>query len=345
MKYFKKLSLLLSLLCLSLSGQEVESVDFLSTYNIPGISIRAIEVTGVHSLWFAGSKGRYGRIIKEKFEIDSIVHMGRLPEFRSIASNGEYVFLLSIENPALMYKIDPAKPLGNYELVYEENDPKVFYDSMKFFDTKNGLAMGDPIENCLSVIRTNDGGQNWTKLPCLNIPEINKGEAAFAASNSNISTFKNKSWIVSGGTKARVFRSEDYGENWQVSETPIIQGDKMTGIFTVDFYNSKVGIIMGGNWEDKSDGHASKALSLDGGKTWNLIAQNGLPGYISCVKFVPDASSKQLLATSTEGIYYSSDLGNNWKLIEKNGYYSLSFIDKNTAWVSKNEEIAKIKLQ
>jgi hypothetical protein len=41
------------------------------------------------------------------------------------------------------------------------------------------------------------------------------------------------------GIKSRVFYSGDKGKTWKVYETPIIQGDVMTGIFTVDFYNKK----------------------------------------------------------------------------------------------------------
>ena len=43
------------------------------------------------------------------------------------------------------------------------------------------------------------------------LPETVKGEAAFAASNSNISVYKNHAWIVTGGQRARVFHSPDKG--------------------------------------------------------------------------------------------------------------------------------------
>ncbi|MCP4884856.1 MAG: oxidoreductase [Flavobacteriales bacterium] len=325
-------------------AQQEDNIAFLSKFKLPGISIRAIEVTQENTLWFAGSQGRYGRVVNDKMEIDSISHEGRFPQFRSIASNGTFIYLLSIENPALLYKIDPTKPLGQYELVYQENDPKVFYDSLSFFDQNHGIAMGDPTDDCLSVIRTSDGGETWTKLSCEKLPKLVEGEAAFAASNSNIAVFKEKVWLVTGGTKARVFISENYGATWKVAETPLVQGGKMTGIFSVDFYDADNGVIMGGDWENKKNGKASKAISKDGGLTWNLVAENGLPGYISCVQFIPEEDAKKILAVSTEGVFYTEDKGASWKQISENGYYSLRLIDKNTAWVSTHEEIAKIKL-
>lgn len=341
-----KSSLFYSLLLLTtfvLKAQE--SPKYLKHFDLKKTSIRAIEVVNDSTLWFAGANGRYGRIVNEQLEIDSISHEDRLPAFRSIAFNGKHVFLLSIEDPALLYKIDPALPLGNAELVYKEADPKVFYDSMVFTDPNNGMAMGDPIEDCLSVIKTTDGGENWTKLSCNNLPDIHEGEAAFAASNTNIATVDDRVWIGTGGKKARVFASKKPFKKWTVVETPIVQGDQMTGIFSIDFYDQNIGIIMGGNWDDKKNGTKSKAISRDGGKTWTLTANDEIPGYISCVQFIPGKSGKEILAVSTEGIYYSNDMAKTWIKIDDNGYYSLRFSDENTVWLSGHQKIAKLKLR
>ena len=343
----KKIYLSVSLLFILISGaaQNKAEVAFLAKFELAGTSVRAIEVINENTLWFAGSGGKYGRIINEELEIDSISHEGKYPQFRSIGFNGTYIFLLSIENPALMYKIDPSKPLGQYELVYQESHEKVFYDSLRFFDRDNGIAMGDPTDDCLSIILTSDGGNNWTKTPCEQLPQITEGEAAFAASNTNITTFKNKAWIVTGGSKARVFKAQNFGENWDVVETPIIQGGKMTGIFSTDFYDSKTGIIMGGDWENKKSGKSSKAITTNGGTTWTLVADGQLPGYISCVQFIPNGKGKRIMAVSTEGMYLSDDMAKTWRKIEEKGYYSLRFINEETAWLSNHEEIVKIKLQ
>ncbi len=326
-------------------AQNISDVAFLAKFKLANTSIRAIENINDNTLWFAGSGGKYGRIVNEELEIDSISHNGKFPQFRSIAFNGEFVFLLSIENPALLYKIDPTKPLGQFELVYQESHEKVFYDSLTFFDKDNGIAMGDPTDGCLSIILTKDAGENWTKISCEKLPEIIEGEAAFAASNTNIATFKNTAWIVTGGAKARVFRSSSSGEDWEVFETPIIQGGKMTGIFSTDFYDDQTGIIMGGDWEDKKNGQATKAVTHNGGKTWTLIADKQLPGYISCVQYVPKSKGQKIMAVSTEGMFLSIDGASTWKKIEEKGYYSLKFINEETAWLSTHEEIVKIKLQ
>jgi hypothetical protein len=43
----------------------------------------------------------------------------------------------------------------------------------------------------------------WNKLPADKLPRTANGEAAFAASNTNIVIKGNNTWIVSGGMKAR----------------------------------------------------------------------------------------------------------------------------------------------
>ena len=65
------------------------------------------------------------------------------------------------------------------------------------------------------VYKTTDGGKTWNKLSCESLPKTVEGEAAFAASNTNIVLKGNKVWIVSGGKKARVFYSSDKGKTWQ----------------------------------------------------------------------------------------------------------------------------------
>jgi hypothetical protein len=46
-----------------------------------------------------------------------------------------------VANPALLYQV--SKKNLKPRLTYQENN-KSFYDSMKFWNNKEGIAMGDP---------------------------------------------------------------------------------------------------------------------------------------------------------------------------------------------------------
>lgn len=302
-------------------------------------SIRAI-LPLENKLWFAGSNGKYGFISDNEVKIDSLILEDKPLHFRAIGASNQGVYILTVENPALLYKVEKNLKTS---LVYREEHNKVFYDAIAFNQNGDfGVAMGDPTDNCLSVIITKNGGETWTKVPCDKLPKVNTGEAAFAASNSNISIIENTIYIVSGGIKARVFKSKDFGDTWKVFETPIIQGGTMTGIFTTDFYDKKNGIIMGGNWEDKQSTKQTKAITSDGGETWKVI--EGIPGYISCVQYIPNSKGEKLLATSTEGIYYSGDSGFNWLQLSNEGYYTLRFENDTAFWVGSNEVVTSYNL-
>ena len=309
---------------------------------IDSSSIRAIYPMKDSSLFYATSDGYLGLMLptNQNIKDKKVFYDTIVPHFRAIASNSENIFMLSIGNPALLYKYDE----GDLEIVYSENHPKVFYDAMAFFDEKNGIAMGDPTDDCLSVILTNNGGNSWQKLPCDVLPKINEGEAAFAASNSNIAIQGKNVWLVTGGKSARVFHSPDMGKSWKAYETPMIQGDDMTGIYSIDFYDAKNGIIFGGDWNNKDNNKGNKAVTKDGGKTWQLVAEGLEPGYKSCVQYVPDTNGQELFAVGTTGVSFSKDSGVTWKKVSDDAYYTIRFVNKNFAWLAGNNKIGKLIL-
>lgn len=183
------------------------------------ISIRALLPEG-NKIWYAADNGRYGYYdFKENTAFEKRIVFDTLqPEFRSIAKTKASIFIVNAGSPALLYKI--SKDGSRAKLVYHETNAKAFYDSMAFWNDSEGIAIGDPTEDCLSILITRDGGNSWKKLSCADLPKTIEGEAAFAASNTNVVVEGEKAWIVSGGRKSRIFFSPDKGENWQVFETP-----------------------------------------------------------------------------------------------------------------------------
>ena len=227
--YLMTLFLILLISCNSNNSKGFSSVTITEVFS-DSLSIRAIAPITKDKIWFAANNGRIGFIDNKSPKITSIKYEDTLLSFRAISATKDAVFVLSIGNPAVLYKIGfNGNEATNIEEVYVENGAHVFYDAIKFWDDQEGIAMGDPTDQCLSIITTNDGGNTWKKLSCDHLPKTALGEAAFAASNSNISIYKNNVWIVTGGKKARVFHSFDRGNTWKVYETPIIQGASMTG--------------------------------------------------------------------------------------------------------------------
>lgn len=307
-------------------------------------SIRAIEVIDENTVWFAGSEGKFGYSKNggKSWILDSI-QIGEKPmEFRAIAITEEAIFLLNVASPAYLLKSNDQGQ--SWDIVYKEDHPDCFYNAMKFWDNKNGIAVGDPIDGCLSVLITNDGGNTWRKLNCSELPATVEGEAGFAASNTNIALYKSNTWLATGGKRARIFHSPDRGQSWEVVDTPITEGGKMTGIFSIDFWDENLGVIIGGDWEGQSANTNNKALTRDGGTTWHLINDGRDPGYRSCVQFIPNSNGMGLIAVGIPGISYSVDGGENWKEVNKESYYTIRIAKSgNTAWLAGKNKITQMK--
>jgi photosystem II stability/assembly factor-like uncharacterized protein len=305
------------------------------------ISIRAL-VLDNEKVWFAADKSRFASIdLKSNQKKEIQIPAEKSIEFRSIAQTEKYIFILSVANPALLYRI--SKVDFSYELVYQEKHERVFYDSMQFWNDSEGIAIGDPIEGCFSVIITRDGGNTWQKTPSYQLPKLEEGEAAFAASNTNIVIKGNSTWLVSGGKKSRVFFSDDKGKSWSVYETPMVQGKQMTGIFTADFYDSKIGFVSGGNYEELTQNFDNKAATHDGGKTWQLVAQNQGFEYTSCVQYIPKSKGKELVSVGASGIFYSNDGGNGWKQFSTDGsLFTIRFLNTSTAIAAGKNKLIRI---
>jgi photosystem II stability/assembly factor-like uncharacterized protein len=343
MRYFHFFFLsFLFLSCTSGVSKEFTKVEIQTIFE-DSLSIRAIAPLDTERVWFAANQGRVGLIDSLTPKLATIKYEDTLLSFRSIAAVRNTVFVLSIGSPAVLYKIGfDGKEATNIEQVYTETGEKVFYDALAFWNESEGIAMGDPTEDCLSVLITRDGGNRWKKVPCSALPKLEEGEAAFAASNSNIALYENHVWMVSGGKRARVFHSADSGNSWEVFDSPIIQGKIMTGIYSVDFYDAKTGVIFGGNWDEKDFNEGNKAITQDGGKTWSLVSNGSGPGYRSSVRFVPGSNGNGIVAVGSPGISYSPDKGDSWVELSSEGFYALEFVNDTLAFASGRNRIARL---
>lgn len=303
------------------------------------ISIRAIEFLDSNTLAFAGSKGVYGtvEVNSGKVRSNTIKYHTSIPEFRAVAHTSSDFFMLSVANPALLYKTGNN---GQMDLVYMEEGDGIFYDSMKFWNDKEGIAIGDTVEGCLSIIITRDGGNTWSKIPCENLPYGIKGEGAFAASNTNIEIVEDKTWIAV--TSGRIYYSEDKGATWETIKTPIINEKETQGIYSLDFYNKNRGFAIGGDFTEPDATIDNKVMTLDGGQTWSSIASGNTPGYKSCVQYIPNSGGDDLIAIGFTGIDYSNDGGTSWKTLSEEGFYTIRFLNDSIAYTAGKNRIAKL---
>lgn len=306
-------------------------------------TIRALQAKNGDNIWFSSGEGRVGVLQGNVPKLASVRYNETKLKFKSIAVQDSVVYLLHPTRPALVYKLDYNHDgAKNIESVYIQEEKEVFYNAIAFWDSEKGILVGEhENSNCLTIVRTMDGGKTWEEISCETLPTLEAGEQLFASSNSNISIHGSNIWIATGGTKARVFHSSDYGENWEVYNTPFVQGEEGSGIFSIAFADAKHGVTIGGKWKDKAFNAGNKAYTKDGGKTWKLFANNSYPALQKQVVFVPGESKKAMVAIGDVGISYTSNM-EDWINLSDIELEHISFVNDSIAYASKKGSLYRL---
>lgn len=292
-------------------------------------SLRGLSVVNEKVVWASGSGGTFLRTTDggKSWKVGTVAGAEKL-DFRDVEAFDENTaYLLSIgdgENSRIYKTTDGGL---SWKLQFKNTNPKAFFDAIAFWDRNNGVAMSDPVDGKYVLISTSDG-ENWKPLGTDKMPPAKQGEAAFAASGTClIVNGKSDIFLVSGGADARVFRSNNRGLSWIVSDTPIIKGTPGSGIFSIAMADSKNGVIVGGNYEKPNEITNNLAFTDDGGKTWTL--GKGLNGYRSGVTFV---DKKTIIAVGSSGSDISRDGGKAWTNLDKENYNAVQAKGKNAIW-------------
>lgn len=310
------------------------------------ISIRAIQLWD-GKVWYAGTDSKFGYVnIDDKSEKKQIKLSEKKLQFRTLAQNKKAFYAINIESPAYFFEIN-KKSLKS-KIVFTDNDVTAFYDALKFTSNSFGISFSDPSENQrLNISQTRNGGAKWIHCNvCKDFPFLEKGEAAFAASNTNIASYGDLIWIATGGAKSRIYRMRNNDCNWQVFETPFVQGTSSQGIYSIDFYDKNFGIAVGGDYTKQSDNFNNIATTNDGGQTWQIQASGQNAGYMTCVKFRPKSKGKDIVAVGDQHISFSSDYGKTWtKISDEKNLYACEWANQNTLILAGKDRIVKLTFQ
>lgn len=323
------------------TSHEYSAVAVKTVYQ-DSVSIRAIEFLDAQTLAFAGSRGVFGTIDVNSGRVRANVQTydSIIPEFRAAAHNDIDFFMLSVGSPALLYKTGDA---GQMELVYKEEGEGVFYDAMKFWNTSEGIAIGDTVDGCFSIIVTRDGGKTWNKLSCNELPKLEDETGAYAASNTNIEIKGDQTWVMT--SNEALLYSPDKGKTWNAINIPIQIKETYQGIYSIAFYDAMYGFGIGGDFSKPDLNVSNKIKTVDGGQTWKVVADGKEPGYKSCVQYIPNSGGMDLVAIGFTGISYSKDGGMQWKHLSDEGFYTLRFLNDSVAFAAGRNRIAELRFK
>ncbi|RMZ59806.1 glycosyl hydrolase [Chryseobacterium nematophagum] len=342
MKKIVQIIVLLHGICIF--SQKIKSVE---TIFIDNISIRAIEIYN-NKVWYSGTESKFGFIDLANPQDQKQIKLAEHNlQFRTLAQNENSFFAINIESPAYFFEINKIDLKPN--IVFTDTTKTAFYDALHFVNDTFGIAFSDPdnhLELKLAVLEPQKKFYNFYKTRFANHDSIklNQGEAAFAASNTNISSYKNTIWVATGGKSARIFKREN--ETWKVFNTPFVQGESSQGIYSIDFYDDSFGIAVGGDYKQQHMNLNNIATTHDGGQTWTIQASGQNSGYMTCVKIKPRSKGKEIVAVGDQHISYSSDFGKTWKKIsDEKGFYVCKWVDVHTLVLAGKDKIALMKLK
>jgi len=305
-------------------------------------SLRGLSVVNEKVIWASGTNGTFLKTVDggKTWTVGKVPDADKL-DFRDVeAFDANTAYLLSIGNgeSSRIYKTTDGG--ATWKLQFKNTNEKAFFDALAFWDSRNGIAMSDPVDGKYLLIETKDG-ETWEVIDNNQSPRAKEGEAAFAASGTCLITYgKSNVYLASGGTNARVFYSGARGVSWLALDTPITKGTAGSGIFSIAMLNERQGVIVGGNYEKPDEINNNSAFTSNGGVSWTL--GKGLSGYRSGVTYV---NKNTLIAVGSSGSDLSNDGGRTWKNLDKENYNSVAAKGKNSIWaVGANGLVAKFSI-
>lgn len=301
-------------------------------------SMRGVAVVSARIAWASGTGGSVLRTTNGG--VSWSVH--RVPaadslDFRDIAAfDSLTAYVLSAGEDGRIYRTDDGG--RTWTLQFQNNMKGAFFDCFDFWDSRHGIAMSDPVNGRILLVRTEDG-VHWTELERSTGLTVLPGEAAFAASGTCLVTAgRERAYIATGGgPQARVLVTNDRGATWTAAATPVQTGAGSAGIFSLAFRDADNGLAVGGDYA-KPEAEAVIANTGNGGRSWSV---GGKTAYVSGAAF--DMGNNAFVAVGTKGTRVSLDRGMTWRTIDMLEYNAVQFAADGTGYaVGPRGRIARI---
>ncbi len=190
------------------------------------------------------------------------------------------------------------------------------------------------------VYKSTDGGDNWTHLGLENIGSV--GKVIIDPNDPNKCFVGAMGYLFENNDDRGVFRTEDGGNSWE----KVLFVNDSTGVIDMAIHPTNPDTLYAATWERirkvdrRSYGGPSSGIyrSVDGGDTWEEMT-NGLPTSSGRIGLAISESNPEVLyafytngnSGFTQGIFKTTDHGENWSALGANGVTDVPYM----WWFSK----------
>jgi hypothetical protein len=328
-------------------------------------SLRGIHAVGGGIAWASGANGTVLRTEDSGYMWQSCAMPpgAEKLDFRGIwAWDADTAIVMSsgTGDQSRLYKTTDG--CSHWALLYTNPDKDGFWDAIQFSSERQGILLGDPVRGAFTLLRTSDGGRNWTRVTSASTPGLTANPStmgAFAASNSSIvfaaqvlNSLDDGNfiyWFATGGTAGPyVFRGESECDpkayhkdpvhcwiRWKVDSDrlPLSAGTSASGTFSLAVLDGDEtihhAVAVGGNYSKPNERDGTAAYWDEVNRRWTA---SSIPpaGYRSAVQILPDSATAEdygdaiWIAAGPNGSDISYDGGKTWQPLDDGNWNALS---------------------
>ena len=222
-------------------------------------------------------------------------------------------------------------------LLKNPDAPNGFFDGFWMYPQyKVGIVLGDPVNQRIVVLETDDGGASWKSDANSGLSIDGMSIGGFAASNSLFAQTRSGymyGFVVGGKSGSYYFERNSSFDNWGRVALPLAGQSESAGPFALAIRWKRpkctdcvqpagyFSIAVGGDYAKPSDSTGTAAYSTNGGLHWT--ASTTPPhGYRSAVQW--SESQKAWITVGTNGSDISHDDGRTWLPLDNGNWNALS---------------------